>query len=94
MLHLYRRLLAVRRASPALRHGDLELLAAPEGVLAYRRHDPESGDERTVLVNFANAPAETDLGHGRPIVLCTRPAVRDRDTFEGRIPSEAAVILR
>ncbi len=37
ILHLYRRLLAVRRATPELRAGELELLDTPPGVLALRR---------------------------------------------------------
>ena len=37
ILHLYRRLLAARRASPALRGGDQTLLDAPDGVLAWDR---------------------------------------------------------
>src|SRR5262249_48245853 len=40
ILHLYRRLLAVRRASPALQLGDLERLDAPDGTLAWRRAVP------------------------------------------------------
>jgi alpha-glucosidase len=57
VLHLYRRLLAARRASPALRQGSLSLLAAPAGALAWeRRHD---GDRRAVLVNFGADPLRT-----------------------------------
>jgi alpha-glucosidase len=37
VLHLYRRLLAARRASPALRRGRLRLLETPDGVLGYER---------------------------------------------------------
>ena len=44
MLHLYRKLLAARRASPALRAGDFEWLAASEGALAWRRRDADDGD--------------------------------------------------
>jgi alpha-glucosidase len=50
ILHLYRRLLAARRASPALRLGAFELLPAPDGVLAYRRQLED--DARVVVVNF------------------------------------------
>ena len=39
ILHLYRRLLAARRASPALRLGSWEGLDGPEDVLAYRRRE-------------------------------------------------------
>jgi alpha-glucosidase len=52
ILHLYRRLLTARRASPALTAGAIELLAAPAGVLAYeRRH---AGDRRVVAINFSD----------------------------------------
>ena len=52
ILHLYRRLLAARKASPALHRGTQEPFELPEGVLGWRRFDEESGDERIVLVNF------------------------------------------
>jgi oligo-1,6-glucosidase/alpha-glucosidase len=50
MLHLYRRLLALRRDRPALALGSWNALDAPPGVLAYeRRH----GDARlTILLNL------------------------------------------
>lgn len=54
MLHLYRRLLHARRASPALQAGGLELLDAPPGVLAYRRS--VGAELRAVAVNFTDAP--------------------------------------
>jgi alpha-glucosidase len=49
MLWLYKRLLAARKASPALRRGDLRLLDAD--VLAWERVDPATGDRRAVLVD-------------------------------------------
>ena len=55
MLHLYRDLLAARRASPALRRGTVRLLDAPGDVLAYERVSGE--DRRLVLVNFGEQPA-------------------------------------
>jgi alpha-glucosidase len=51
ILHLYRRLLAARRASPALQLGDQRLLDTPAGVLGWVRTSPD-GDRRVVLVNF------------------------------------------
>ena len=50
MLALHRRLLDVRRASPALHEGELALLDAPAGILRYARTAGE--DHRQVLVNF------------------------------------------
>ena len=64
ILHLYRRLLAARRASPALRLGDWRLLDAPEGVLAYERS--RGADRRVVLVNFsADAASRCRPRHDR-----------------------------
>ena len=85
ILHLYRRLLATRRASPALTRGDLELLPSPDGVLAYRRRC--GGDARTMLVNCSDqaraVPLKADLrveiasdagGEGHPFGGALAPA--------------------
>lgn len=54
MLSLYRRLLSLRRAEPALAVGAFDLLEAPEGVLAYSRKE----GERTlrILLNLTDQP--------------------------------------
>ena len=62
-LALYRRLLAARRASPALSLGSFAWLPAPDGVLCYRRSSPD--DERVVAVNFTGEPARVPLPAGR-----------------------------
>lgn len=54
VLHLYRRLLALRAGSAALSQGDLTLLDAPDHVLGYQRS--LQGDERRVWINFSDAP--------------------------------------
>jgi alpha-glucosidase len=56
VLHLYRRVLAARRGSPALRLGGLELLASAPGTLAWRRAADD--DERLVAVSFGDDVAE------------------------------------
>jgi alpha-glucosidase len=60
LLALYRALMALRRASPALRHGTLSLLRdLPSGVLGYER---AGGAERLlVLANMRSAPARVRL---------------------------------
>jgi len=58
MLALTRTLLALRRAEPALSVGEMELLDAPEGVLAYTRTD---GSRRLlVLLNLTSNPVAID----------------------------------
>jgi alpha-glucosidase len=84
MLHLARAVLALRRDSPALRRGGLDLLDdAPDGVLAYERSAGD--DRRRVWVNFADAPAA--LPDGWVVQLATA------DTGDG-LPPDAAAVLR
>ena len=60
ILHLYRRLLAARRASPRpARRRPRAARRLPDGVLGYERV-ADDGDRRVVLINF------TDVGRGRP----------------------------
>ena len=79
ILHLYRRLLALRRKTPALCAGSFELLDTPEGVLGYRRR---SGDDAwVVLVNFTDQviDATTDDGAGTAdLTRWRRPSVERR----------------
>ncbi len=68
LLSLYRGLIALRRRSPVLRHGTLELLrGVPPGVLAYERI---LGAERlTVLANMSHRRAVVRLPSGQPNTL-------------------------
>ncbi|WP_294335829.1 alpha-amylase family glycosyl hydrolase [uncultured Sphingomonas sp.] len=58
MLSLYRRLLAIRRQTPALAIGDMKLLDAPSGMLAYIRM--QAGELRTILLNLTDSPIAFD----------------------------------
>lgn len=74
MLHLYRRLLALRRASPALSIGSMTVLpAGDDAVLAFeRRH----GDQRImVALNMGEEERRLDMTSGRVLVstLALRP---------------------
>jgi alpha-glucosidase len=65
MLQLYRRLLAARRRSRALRRGTWEPLDTPPGVLAYRRRQAQPGGEtdvRVVVINFTDQPQPLPTG--------------------------------
>ena len=90
ILHLYRRLLAARRASPALRRGSLELLDAPEGVLAFRRAAP--GDIRTVVVNFTDAPVELALADRQRVEVAS-DGRSERADYPGRLGAGQALVL-
>jgi alpha-glucosidase len=87
LLELYRRLLALRRAEPALSVGKWELLGARGDLLAYAR---VAGDRRLVVaLNLGNAPIAAELPGvgGGQILLSTRP---DR---AGELVHDAALLL-
>jgi alpha-glucosidase len=91
ILHLYRRLLHARRASPALAVGGQTLLPAPEGVLAWRRE--WEGDVRVVAVNFTGDEHAIDLGAGLETEIASDGAGEDAP-FPGRLAPDQAVVLR
>ena len=76
MLHLYRDLIALRRATPALERGSFAWLEGDQDVLAWERR--EGSSRVLVALNFGEAPAEARLpearvtgglhtGHGSPL---------------------------
>ena len=88
LLHLYRRLLALRRASPALHAGSYRPLDSPEAVFAFERR---SGcDLAVIALNLSDEPAAPPRTEGAWDVAlsshpdATRPAAPLRP-FEGRI---------
>jgi len=91
ILHLYRRLLAARRASAALRLGALAVLPAPAGVFAYRR---TCGDDvRVVLVNFGERAVECPLDGGWQVEVASDGRGEGRE-YRGTLAPEQAVVLR
>ena len=89
ILHLYRRLLAARRRSPALRLGDVVLLPAPPGVLAYERR--WGADRRVVLVNFSPEPVDVAVD-GRWAVEVSSTG-GEGAPFDGTVAGDAAMVL-
>ena len=88
ILHLYRRLLAARRASPALQVGDWTVREAPDGVLAYER--VAGADRRLVLVNFTSEPVTVPAA-GR--VAVASDGGGEGAGFRGELAADAAVVL-
>jgi len=88
ILNLYRRLLAARRASPALRVGDWTVREAPDGVLAYER--VAGTDRRLVLVNFTSEPVTVPAA-GR--VAVASDGGSEGAEFRGELVADAAVVL-
>jgi alpha-glucosidase len=95
MLSLYRRLLVLRKAEPALAVGSFRSLPATGDVLAYRR---AAGDKQIVVVlNLGSRPATYDLGPASStgaIALSTQ-LDREGERVAGRLdlrPDEGVII--
>lgn len=92
MLHLYRRLLAARRRSPALRAGDFSWLASPEGVLAFERR--RGDDRRVVLVNFRAEPVRIGTVPAEELeVEVASDGAGEGLAFSGVLGPDQAVVL-
>jgi len=89
ILHLYRRLLALRRASAALHAGSCRLLEAPAGVLAYER--AAGTERRIVLVNFTGERLPV-AAHGR-VEIASDGTGEDRP-YAGVLAPAQALVLR
>jgi alpha-glucosidase len=90
VLHLYRRLLALRRSVSALHAGTLRQLAVPDGVVGYERR---AGDERiVVLINFAPTAARVE-GTGGTLLLGSRTPDAGRP-FDGTLAPDEAVVVQ
>lgn len=81
MLHLHRRLLAVRRQHSALTHGTLEAIAAIGDVLTYVRRDAQ--ERIAIVLNLGREPRQVPLGRAR-ILLSTQLARHD-ETVAGDV---------
>lgn len=86
-LNLYRRLLDLRRAEPALSGGAVELIPSDPSILSYRRTSPE-GRTLSVAANLSLDPAPHPLGG--EVVLSTDPARRSLTPLLG--PWEAVIV--
>ena len=95
MLGLYRRLLALRRAEPALHAGRFFPLGVQGDVIGYLR---EGDDARRfqVAVNISSQPGRFELhGGGAGRIVCATGLDREGQTVSGALglgPSEAVVI--
>ncbi len=94
ILHLYRRLIALRHRVPALSVGAFELLDLPEGLLGYRRG--KGVDEWAVVINFGNAAVSIDGATGQLSgrrVEVSSDGAGEGQPFDGWIGPDQAVVL-
>jgi alpha-glucosidase len=94
VLHLYRRLLASRRASPALQLGSLTLFDTPADVIGYLRIGPDGKDQRTVLVNYADAVSEPVALPDEWTVEVASDGHGEGQRWAGKLQPDQAVVLR
>jgi alpha-glucosidase len=91
ILHLYRRLLAARRASPALSTGDFAWLDSPPGTLAWLRSAGD--DRRAVIVNFTEGRHDVRLD-GAWTVEVASDGQGEAVRWTGKLGADQAVVLR
>jgi alpha-glucosidase len=97
ILHLHRRLLAHRRASPALVRGEQRLLDVHPAVLAFQR--ALGDDERLVVCNLGDADLEVELPTpaGDPAaswkVAVASDGAGEGAPFTGQVAADHAVVL-
>jgi glycosidase len=87
MLGLYRALLGLRRAEPALSVGSIELVDAGRDVLAYERRDGQA--RLFVALNFSSEP-RTIGGPDGELILSTV----DLGALEGALRANEGIIMR
>ncbi|MGO1050132.1 alpha-amylase family glycosyl hydrolase [Crossiella sp. CA198] len=91
-LTLYCRLLALRRANPALHRGDYQALAGlPEHCLAYLRGTP--AHTLAVLLNLGPDPATITLPRPGNALLSTSGTAPDGTRSEFQVPAHAGLIV-
>lgn len=88
MLNLYRRLLALRRAHPALGAGDIRVLPADEQVLQYERVD--GATRILVALNFGTWPRDVRFDADPAELLLSTTG---RSEFDGRLQPNEGVIF-
>jgi alpha-glucosidase len=96
LLTLTRHLLALRRTVPAMTKGSIDLLPAPESVLAYRRQAEPDDGAYFIALNFAGEPVQWQIpaaARGATVQLSTEG---QRDPLIGGIlslaPNEGVIL--
>ncbi len=91
LLTLYRDLLHLRRESPALHRGTLDLIGdLPPGVLGYRRTDRESGQQIAVFANLGRTDASVRAVGAQQLASCGAAVVTDGTVS---LPPDSAIVV-
>jgi alpha-glucosidase len=94
LLQLYRALIALRAAHPALSRGEQRSLDAPRDVFAFERS--HCGERFVVALNFGDAPSACSLGRGTPLygIHSRDGAELPRDLARVALGAAEGVVLR
>jgi alpha-glucosidase len=96
LLSLYRRLIWLRKSSPALRRGSYRTLPAPRGVFAFARE--ADGERVCVALNFTKATHRVSFGGGQGRVLLSTERAREAEAVAlqgvALAPDEGLVLAR
>jgi alpha-glucosidase len=87
MLNITRRLIALRKAHPALARGDMRLLDAAPGVLCFER--ALAGQRLLCVFNLGDGPADWTAPPGWRVIEAVNPGASP----SGRLPPMAGLIL-
>lgn len=91
LMELYRNLLSIRKANPALRCGSLSHLGRPrKDLLSFRRSSPNQ--QLQVVCNLGPSTASVRLSGSASILLATDPST-EVNGFMVHLPADSAVIL-
>ena len=94
ILHLYRRLLDLRRRFPELRRGSFTLLDSPPGTLSFRRSLDHEKAVIDIRINFGGEPVVVPLEAGAPEWILLASGSQGSGTrFPGVLGSDEAVLL-
>jgi alpha-glucosidase len=93
MLSFYRRLLALRRGSPALRSGSYRTIPSLAGVFAYLRE--ADGERCAIALNFTDRPRRVDFRRPARLLLSTSDdAAGSAERSEFDLAPNAGVLAR
>ena len=94
LLQLYRALIALRAAHPALSRGEQRTLPAPDEVFAFER--THGGERFVVALNFGDAPVIASLGSGAALhgIHSRAGATLPRDLAHVALGPAEGVVLR
>ncbi len=86
ILHLYRKLIALRRKHPALVNGKMQAVAAVKSLLRFERCG--SGEQMLILLNMGHAQIQAVTGRG--FIIASTHSQREDEELDGVVDLSAS----